>query len=153
MKDENAGAIVPGGAGPKVPATLPQITDTRSGRGVGRIAAPVPIPVQGKHPLRFGIHGDEDKTEELKKIIEGYEGLHPGLKAFLRDELAKIPDSHNAACVHLHDVEQPGAGFDLNISMRWRLHGRKGMRQGVAVKAGSGPVAPPVPAPGGESEG
>lgn len=120
-------------------------TTTTTNEAQATVIQKIPIPVQGKHPLRFGIHGDEEKIDELKKIIQGYDGLHAGLKAYLLDELDKAPGTHNAASIDLHDVERPGHGFDLQVSVRWRQHGRRMMSQGLPVAPGNEPKAPPVP--------
>lgn len=90
---------------------------------------PQPVPVQ--HPLRCAIHGDEEKIPELKQIVATTEGLHEGLKAFLQDKLDELES--NAASIHLHEVDIPGGGA-LHITWRERHHGRRAMKEGMAVK-------------------
>jgi hypothetical protein len=66
----------------------------------------VPIPVAGKHPLRFAILGDQHMIPELKKIIAGKPDTMPAsLKQFFSDELDKLKS--NAAQVDLHILDHP----------------------------------------------
>lgn len=118
-------------------------TDPALIKKLGFDPAKVPLPVPIKHPLRFSIDGDHDKIPDLIKIVEQMEGLHPGLKQYLIDELKQAPT--NAAELHLKDVEQPDAGFDLHISCRWQHHGRRKSVQGQTISGAAATAADLTP--------
>ncbi len=77
----------------------------------------VPLPVPGKHPLRFAIKGIVDKIPDLREFI-GKQEFDPDLKTYILSELEEL--TSNAAEIHLHDIEIPGGGFDLHLSIRPR---------------------------------
>ena len=95
----------------------------------------VPMPLEAKHPLRVAVRGVTDTIENLKKIVADFE-IHPGLKAYLLDELAALQT--NGAEIHLHDVESAEAGFDLHLSVKGR---HMGVKDGLVFKR-TEPVAP-----------
>lgn len=77
----------------------------------------IPLPAPVKHPLRFAIAGVTDKIPDLKKFIAEQE-FDPDLRTYILSELDEL--TSNAAEIHLHDVEQPGGGFDLHLSIKPR---------------------------------
>lgn len=97
---------------------------------IAGIPVGIPIPVAPKHPLRFAIHGDEEKIPVLKQMLLENKELHPGLKSFLQDKLDELES--NAASIDLHEVDIPDGGT-LNITWKGRHHGKRSMKQGTAI--------------------
>jgi hypothetical protein len=75
-----------------------------------------PMPVLGKHPLRFGITGVAHTLAEQKAFITNLD-MDEDLKRFVLKRLDQVKT--NAAEIHLHDVDRPGeqGGFDLHITV------------------------------------
>lgn len=78
----------------------------------------VPLPITEKHPLRCAIQGVTDKIDDLRTYIDSLGDIDPDLKRYISTELDEL-DS-NAAEIHLHNVEHPGGGFNLHLSIRPR---------------------------------
>lgn len=78
-------------------------------------AANVPLPEEPVQLVRAAVSGTIDRIPELKAWIAEQE-LDEHLKAFIASELDEI--TTNAAEVHLHDVEMPGGGFNLHLTIK-----------------------------------
>jgi len=78
------------------------------------IPSNIPIPVAPKNPVRFSIEGIVDKIPDLKKYVDTLE-CDPDLKTFIQSELDEM--TSNAAEIHMHDVERPGGGFNLHLTI------------------------------------
>ena len=86
------------------------MSDTNKTPETDKLVAPAADP----HPLRFAINGVTDKISDLKDFIAAQE-CAADLKTYINAELDKL--STNAATIHLHEVERPGGGLDLHLSI------------------------------------
>ena len=78
------------------------------------MATPNPFPKGIKSPVREAIRGVTERIEPLRQIVKDL-AIDPDLKTYIVSELDEL--KCNAATIHLHNVERPGGGFDLHLSI------------------------------------
>ena len=74
----------------------------------------VPLPVDPVQLVRTAVRGVTDKIPDLKAYVAALE-IDEHLKGYIASELDEITE--NAAELHLHDVEMPGGGFNLHLTI------------------------------------
>jgi hypothetical protein len=75
----------------------------------------IPLPNKPVQLVRAAVSGVTDRIAELKTYVIA-QPLDEHIKNFVLKELDGL--TSNAAELHLHDVEMPGGGFNLHLTIK-----------------------------------